>query len=110
MVLKIFCEWKAKRHCFLERKQIRVDVLDHWESQETDAKYPSRWRLRIDSPDVDLSISARLADQEMITLQSSGVIYWEGSVSFDGQSGGRNVNGTGYVELTGYAEPFSSPM
>jgi predicted secreted hydrolase len=46
----------------------------------------------------------------MITLKSTGVIYWEGSVSVDGQSRGQTVEGTGYVELTGYAGALEKPL
>jgi predicted secreted hydrolase len=87
-----------------------VDVLDRWKSPQTGAIYPSRWRLRIEPLGVDVTIAARLADQEMITLKSTGVIYWEGSVSVGGQSRGQTVKGTGYVELTGYAGALDKPL
>jgi predicted secreted hydrolase len=34
------------------------------------------------------------------------VTYWEGSVSVAGTVAGERVTGSGYVELTGYAEGF----
>lgn len=46
----------------------------------------------------------------MQTSGSTGVIYWEGSVSIEGTRAGQPVVGQGYVELTGYAEPFDAPM
>jgi predicted secreted hydrolase len=33
------------------------------------------------------------------------VRYWEGAVSVRGQAQGAPVDGSGYVELTGYADP-----
>jgi predicted secreted hydrolase len=35
------------------------------------------------------------------------VTYWEGSVKIDGKYQDDPIKGMGYVELTGYAEPFS---
>jgi predicted secreted hydrolase len=40
-----------------------------------------------------------VADQEM----NVSIIYWEGAVDVSGQSGGANVSGRGFVEMTGYA-------
>jgi predicted secreted hydrolase len=45
-------------------------------------------------------------DQELTTQESTLVTYWEGSVTANGTHGGKPVAGVGYVELTGYAEPF----
>jgi predicted secreted hydrolase len=47
-----------------------------------------------------------LKDQELITKESTGVTYWEGSVRVAGTVAGQRVTGSGYVELTGYAEDF----
>ncbi|MGD8212334.1 MAG: lipocalin family protein [Desulfobacterales bacterium] len=46
----------------------------------------------------------------MQTSGSTGVTYWEGSVSARGTKGENQINGQGYVELTGYAERFDRPM
>ena len=94
----------------LSKSNLRVDVLDRWSSPRTGAVYPSRWRVRIEPNGIDVTVASRLADQEMITLESTGVIYWEGSVSVDGQSRRQRVNGFGYAELTGYADKFRLPM
>jgi predicted secreted hydrolase len=56
---------------------------------------------------MDLKIVPNLADQEMRTRESTGVTYWEGSVSVRGTKKGRQIDGSGYVELTGYAEAFN---
>jgi predicted secreted hydrolase len=59
---------------------------------------------------VELTVTANLDDQEMHTRRSTMVVYWEGSVRFSGSSAGKSVNGTGYVEMTGYAEPFDTDL
>jgi predicted secreted hydrolase len=83
----------------LTREDVTIDVLEHWTSPRTGARYPSRWRLRVPNVGLDLSVEPWLVDQEMRT----SFVYWEGAVRLSGASGGRRVQGQGYVELTGYA-------
>jgi predicted secreted hydrolase len=45
-----------------------------------------------------LTITPYLADQEMDFASR----YWGGAVQVSGQADGRSLNGSGYVELTGY--------
>ncbi len=78
--------------------EMRIEVLEHWQSPHSGASYPARWRLQSPAQELDLEIVPLLADQE---LQTS-VRYWEGSVSLQGSSRGAKVQGYGYVELTGY--------
>ena len=59
---------------------------------------------------IDLIISPSLLDQEMKTFESTGITYWEGSVDVNGTAEGHAIEGKGYVELTGYAEPFDAPL
>jgi predicted secreted hydrolase len=87
-----------------------IDVLDRWKSPHSQALYPTHWRLNIFPLSIQLSVDANLSDQEMQTAASTGVTYWEGSVSVSGSAAEHSVEGKGYVELTGYAEPFSAPM
>ncbi|MGB2928057.1 MAG: lipocalin family protein [Desulfobacterales bacterium] len=94
----------------LSRHDIEVTVTDTWNSPNSKTVYPSGWRLRIPLPAMDLMISPNLADQEMKTKESIGVTYWEGSVSVRGIKNGRQINGQGYVELTGYAKSFDAPL
>jgi predicted secreted hydrolase len=64
----------------------------------------------VDSRGIDLAVVSNLADQEMRAENTTGTVYWEGSVSVDGRSGSRDVTGAGYMELTGYAEAFDKPL
>ncbi len=98
----------AARH--LQRRQVAVAVMDSWKSPSSGAIYPSRWRIDILPLGIHLTVASRLADQEMKTARSTGVTYWEGSVAIDGRTNGAAVSGSGYVELTGYAEAFEAPM
>ena len=46
----------------------------------------------------------------MITTGSTDVTYWEGRLSVSGLAGGVPVTGQGYMELTGYADPYAPPL
>ena len=94
----------------LKKNDIKIDILDTWKSRLSQARYPSRWRLRIKPLSIDVTIRPNLSDQEMRTVASTGVVYWEGSVSIGGKKEGRPVKGEGYVELTGYAADLDAPM
>lgn len=89
------------RHLVLA--DFRVSVLDRWKSPRSGGVYPSRWRVEIPGAGIDLEIFPRLADQELTTEGSTGVIYWEGTVAGKGRSAGQEISCEGYVEMTGYA-------
>ncbi len=78
--------------------QVELDILDTWPSPESSVIYPSAWRLRVPAHGLDLNIRPALADQEL----DLSFRYWEGAVEFNGAFGANEVNGRGYVELTGY--------
>ncbi|HSD65274.1 MAG TPA: lipocalin family protein, partial [Vicinamibacteria bacterium] len=81
----------------LSREDASIDVLGHWTSPQTGARYPSRWRVRVRSAGLDLAVAPWLEAQEMRT----SFVYWEGAVAvFDGAGA---LSGSGYVELTGYS-------
>ena len=98
------------RSLHLAGDDFNVSVLDTWTSKRSKAVYPTLWRLQVFPLSLDVAIASKLADQEMLTSESTGVPYWEGSVSIHGTKNARPVEGQGYVELTGYAEPFDAPM
>jgi predicted secreted hydrolase len=90
----------------LRKDDFSIDVLGQWKSPHSQASYPTHWRLTIFPLSIQLTVDANLSDQEMQTSASTGVTYWEGSVSASGSTAARPVKGMGYVELTGYAKPF----
>jgi predicted secreted hydrolase len=55
---------------------------------------------------LDLKIKPYHADQELIV----GYTYWEGAVDATGTRAGKTVNGSGYVELTGYAASMQGEL
>ena len=96
----------------LSSSDVYLEVLETWNSPLTAARYPTRWRIRVTEPGMEVEVAARMDNQE-----HSGVFrYWEGAVTVSGnvswqQAGDQRVNvleptraatGVGYVELTGY--------
>jgi predicted secreted hydrolase len=94
----------------ISKKDFKITVLDTWQSPVSNGVYPSRWRIRIFPMNLDITVNPNLENQEMRTHESTGVTYWEGSVSIAGSKNKKPITGTGYVELTGYAKPFDAPM
>ncbi len=78
-----------------------IETLDWWTSPATRARYPARWKIVVPDERIELTVTPRLADQEL----SLSVRYWEGAVRVSGSSKGSALTGDGYVELTGYGDP-----
>ena len=51
-----------------------------------------------------IDLEPTVADQELDTRGTTGVVYWEGSQRVTATRAGAPLGGEGYVELTGYAE------
>lgn len=75
-----------------------------WTSADTGAVYPAGWRVEVPDHDVDVTVTPLLADQEMDTRATTGIVYWEGAVAVRGER-----PGVGFVELTNYdVLPYTS--
>lgn len=84
----------------LKLSDFEIEGTGEWRSPRSGAHYPARWRLRIPSEELDLTVQPVLADQEL----DVSFRYWEGAVDLQGTRHGRPIRGRGYVELTGYTE------
>lgn len=91
----------TSRHLPLD--EFSVDVIGHWRSPKSGGLYPSGWRIRVPSREIEVEIAPILQDQELLTESTTGIIYWEGAVIGKGRSKGELVSCEGYGELTGYA-------
>ena len=80
-----------------------VEVTDDWTSPRTGATYPAAWRVSVPGEDLEIELEPTVADQELDTRATTGVIYWEGSQDVRATRGGATLGGEAYVELTGYA-------
>ena len=82
----------------LRWNDVELQPLGEWVSPETRDRYPAGWRLRLPTEKLDLTITPKVADQEMrLTVR-----YWEGAVAVSGQAGDKTISGQGYLEMTRY--------
>ena len=57
----------------LTRQDLSLTILDHWNSPQSGAQYPSQWTLSIHSPPIQLHIKPLIANQELQTTKSTQV-------------------------------------
>jgi predicted secreted hydrolase len=87
----------------LDSNAFTVAVTDHWTSPATGTVYPSGWSISLPADGLVIELSPSVAQQELDTRATTGVIYWEGSQVVRASRGGTPLRGQAYVELTGYA-------
>jgi len=87
----------------LDRDAFSVEVTGRWTSPATGADYPAGWRVSIPGERLSIQLTPTVADQELDTRATTGVVYWEGSQVVRADRGGEPMGGEAYVELTGYA-------
>ena len=78
-----------------------IATLGEWTSPATGAQYPAGWSVAVPGSAIDFSLKPTVADQELDTRATTGVVYWEGSQSVVDAGTGATA-GDAYVELTGY--------
>jgi predicted secreted hydrolase len=93
------------RDTFIAAADLHVEVLDRWTSPRTGFTYPARWRVTLPRQGLTLVCTPVLNDQELDTRASTGNVYWEGQVRYEGTRDGAPIAGAGYIELTGYDRP-----
>ena len=86
----------------LPREAFDIEVTDRWISPATGADYPAGWRITVPGEDLVIDLRPTVADQELDTRASTGVVYWEGSQVVRATRDGQALGGEAYVELTGY--------
>lgn len=89
----------------LEPDDWTLTVKRTWQSPHSQATYPAAWHIQIPKADLEFDVIPQMADQE---LNTSTATYWEGAVSYQGNRHRQPLVGSGYVELTGYADRLDS--
>jgi len=88
----------------LGHEEFSLLPLQKWQSSASGATYPIGWAVEVPRFGLHLDVTAAVEDQELRTPESTGVTYWEGSVTTEGRFGDKKVRGRGYLEMTGYAD------
>ncbi|CAN5741109.1 hypothetical protein BH23CHL7_BH23CHL7_03770 [soil metagenome] len=86
----------------LPREALSVTPTGEWRSQATGILYPAGWRVELPGEELVIDLAPTVADQELDTRATTGVIYWEGSHLVSATRAGSPLGGRAYVELTGY--------
>jgi predicted secreted hydrolase len=87
----------------LDRNAFSVTAEGTWASPTTDATYPAGWTIDVFGEHLTIELTPTVANQELDTRATTGVIYWEGSQVVRATRDGAAMGGEAYVELTGYA-------
>lgn len=87
----------------LAKDDFIIQALGSWNSPHSGGDYPMGWRISVPSSNLEIELQPYLLDQEL----NLSTIYWEGAINITGTHTGSLVHGSGYVEMTGYAEPFN---
>ena len=87
----------------LPGNDISLDATGTWTSSVTAAVYPMNWKLRVDSLELDLTLTPSIEEAEFDLSAFIPMVYWEGSVVATGTRNGAPVAGRGFVEMVGYA-------
>lgn len=85
-------------------RDFSIRVEGTWKSPHSGGVYPSAWVIEVPSENLVLRVRPRVADQEF----NGFFIYWEGAVQIEGERAGTPIEGSGYVELTGYAQSLEN--
>jgi predicted secreted hydrolase len=96
----------------LRRQDFDITKTGSWTSPTTGGVYPAGWRVKVKAqgmPALDLNVQPALANQELDTTRTTGIVYWEGACIVSGTKDGQPLTGQAYVELTGYANPKNTP-
>jgi predicted secreted hydrolase len=79
---------------------------EKWTSTVTRAVYPIHWKISVPRLGIELEAQASLPGQELTGRSKLTPNYWEGAVTFGGRAEPSPVTGVGYLEMTGYDQPF----
>jgi len=78
-----------------------------WLSPATRAVYPIQWKIAIPRLGIEMEATTLLPSQELAVKSKHTPSYWEGAVVLAGHRGNQTLGGAGYLEMTGYDQPFA---
>jgi predicted secreted hydrolase len=87
-----------------------IKSTSEWKSPATGATYPMGWLISVPGEKLELEIKPQMLDQELVKHGAGGTTYWEGACTVKGTRDGKQISGSAYVEMTGYAQRFSEKI
>ena len=72
-----------------------IETTGSWTSPETGTTWPAGWRVSIPGEALEMTLEPTVADQELDTRATTGVIYWEGSQVVTATRDGRPIGARG---------------
>lgn len=87
----------------LNATDFELAPLSTWQSRATGGAYPIAWRIRVIPLQLELQLETPLATQELTSRSAAVTAYWEGAIRVHGTRQGRQLSGSGYLEMAGYA-------
>lgn len=88
----------------LTSRDFAVTASGTWTSPHSHGTYPMGWTIDVPGHALRADVQPLLRDQELVTRNSTGVTYWEGTCAVKATVSGRPASGRAYVEMTGYAD------
>jgi oleate hydratase len=82
-----------------------IPLKKHWISPKSKAVYPLEWKIKIPARNIDLNLTAKIENQEMLF---GSINYWEGPLRVDGLFENKKVKGVGFMELVGYLSKYGN--
>ncbi len=86
----------------LSPKEVKITRTGTWKSKKTGITYPSGWLMNVPKIKLTAKITPCIPEQEVDSLYTSAVSYWEGACDVSGKKAGTPIKGQSYVELVGY--------
>lgn len=83
-------------------EDFEFEATAEWTSTKTFNSYPTKWRLKVPSIALDVTIEAEFPQQEFITIISAPA-FWEGRIRITGTHAGHAVAGKGFIERSGFS-------
>jgi predicted secreted hydrolase len=93
---------KNERKKYLSYSDINIKSLWTWQSPKSKIIYPSGWEIQIKSLKAFIKIIPKIREQEINSIKSTIITYWEGACHVSGSVNGKTISGDAYVELVGY--------
>ena len=93
----------------LRSEDFTIEQTAEWESPHSHAVYPSGWNITVSGLSLEMTVTPVMKDQELDTLGTTMIVYWEGSCDVQARIDGDEVIGQAYVELVGYDRSHDKP-